>query len=83
MTFTEATDALMERGITLPEVASVLGVAHATVRAYRLDPHSPNRRTPAPGWEARLADMAEARGKALHEVAKWIRGTPSLGGQQG
>lgn len=74
MTFTEATDALMERGITLPDVAAVLGVAHTTVRAYRLDPGSPNHRTPAPGWEARLADMAEARGRGLQAVAARIRG---------
>jgi hypothetical protein len=72
--FTEATDAMMAKGVTLAEMAEALGVAHTTIRASRLDPATPSYRRPPEDWGPKLAELAEDRGEALLEVARRIRG---------
>ena len=74
MTFTEAADELMARGVTLAEIGEALGVAHTTARAFRLDPASPSHRKPPAGWEGKLAALAERRGVELVELAGRLRG---------
>jgi len=80
MDFKEATDALMEAGVTLAEVAEALGVVHGTVRQARLDPSASSYRKPPPGWRPRLADLARERGGRLLGLADKIgagqRGDP-------
>lgn len=74
MTFQEASDKLMDAGMTLSEIAAAVGVAYVTARAYRLDPESANARTPPDGWESRLANLARSRAGALLNLADRLEG---------
>jgi len=61
--FVTATDDLMAAGVRLEEIADALGVAHQTVRGYRLAPNASGYRRPPEGWQERLIRFAEERGK--------------------
>jgi len=69
MDFRQASDRLMEAGVTLPEIAEALGAAYTTVRAWRLDPGSASFRAPPPGWEPKLARLARKRASTLQQLA--------------
>lgn len=69
VTFHEATDKLLAAGVQLADVAGALGLAHASVRRFRLDPASSAYRSPPAGWEARLARLARERSKQLDAIA--------------
>ena len=70
MDFKEATDRAGQLGLTQAEIAEVLGIAHSTVRASRLDPSSPNYRKPPDGWKPKLTKAARARGGELAKLAE-------------
>lgn len=69
MTFAEATDRLMAHGVTLQEMGDALGVAHTTIRAFRLDPASSSYRRPPDAWAPKLARLARERGTDLQDLA--------------
>lgn len=69
MTFKEATDALGLK-VTHEDMARVLGCSVQLVRQARLDPDLPWHRTPPEGWEAKLAELARARGEDLADLAE-------------
>jgi hypothetical protein len=62
MDFKTATDELMAKGVSLPEIAEAFGAAYTTVRAWRLDPSSASYRRPPEDWAPRLAQLARERG---------------------
>lgn len=70
MDFNQATDRMMARGVTLQEMADALGVAHTTMRAFRLDPGSDSYRRPPPDWQPKLAELARRRGSELEGLAE-------------
>ncbi len=72
MEFRGALDKLGER-VTHEEVAAALGVSVASVRQYRLPPEARARRTPPAGWPKVLANLAQARGEELIELAKALK----------
>ena len=72
MDFKEATDRLMEAGLTAHDVAGALGLATQTVRAMRLDPSSSAHRTAPGGWRKALAKLAQERGEELRELAETL-----------
>lgn len=61
MDFKQATDILLEYGVTLPEIAEALGIAAQTARQARLDPSTDGFRRPPPEWREALAVLAEAK----------------------
>lgn len=69
MTFAEATEQLMARGVTLQEMGAALGVKHTTVRAFRLDPATDSYRRPPEDWAPKLARLARERSRELEELA--------------
>jgi hypothetical protein len=72
MKFKTATDELLEKGVTLPEIAEALGAAYTTVRAWRLDPASPSYRTPPDDWAPSLAKLVRTRHKELGKLAEQL-----------
>lgn len=70
MDFKAATDRLMDKGVGLDDVADALGVAHQTVRSYRLDPESSGYRRPPDDWRPKLAALAGERGGELSKLAR-------------
>lgn len=70
-TFKEASDLLC---LSIRELAELLDVSEPSVKQARLDPGSAGYRTPPPGWEAVLAEVAAARGEELRELAERLRG---------
>ena len=72
--FKEATDRAGQLGLTQAEIAEVLGIAHSTVRASRLDPSSPNYRKPPDGWKPKLMKAALERGGELAKLAEELEG---------
>lgn len=69
MTFLQATQKLMEEGVTLADVADALGVTHASVRRFRLDAESASYRSPPADWKRELSQLARARGARLTTLA--------------
>lgn len=69
MDFVQASDQLLERGVTLADIASELGLSYATVRAFRLPVESPSYRRPPVDWPAQLVRLARRRGLELSQVA--------------
>lgn len=73
MDFKTATDRLMKKGVRLEDVADALGVAHQTVRGYRLDPGASGYRRPPDNWRPKLAELLEKRGGDLQDLARELR----------
>ena len=69
VTFKQATDELLEAGISLAEVAAALGVVHGTVRQARLDPSASSYRHPPKDWPAKLGKLALRRSTDLLKIA--------------
>lgn len=69
MDFKEATDQLTAC-VRLVQLADELGVAENSVARARMDPASPNSRTPPPDWESAIAKLARARAAELLELAE-------------
>ncbi|MEZ4414631.1 MAG: hypothetical protein R3E10_02680 [Gemmatimonadota bacterium] len=61
MDFKQATDILLEYGVTLPEIAEALGIAAQTARQARLDPSTEGFRRPPAEWREALAVLAEEK----------------------
>lgn len=71
MTFKQATDRLAGC-ITHAEIAQSARVSIQLVRQARLDPTNPSYRSPPPGWEKVLAQLAREKGARLRAVAAEI-----------
>ena len=69
MEFRDATDRLTEC-VSLADLASETGVSDATIRRARLDPDSPARRTPPPGWQAAAARLARRQERHFRSLAE-------------
>lgn len=69
-TFKEATELLC---LTGPELAEIFGVSAQSIRQARLDPEKVGYRTPPAGWEAKLAELAGAKGGELAALAEELR----------
>ena len=68
MNFKQATDALLE-SVTLEDLATALGKSVQAVRQARADEYSTAYRSPPPGWEAAVRNLAERRANALIRLA--------------
>lgn len=72
--FIQATDRLLDRGVSLADIAEGMGLSYATVRAFRLDPESESHRRPPDDWRPKLAKLARGRGEELVELAEELEG---------
>lgn len=72
MDFRTATDRLKDR-VTDQDLADACGVAHNTIRRARMDPESPNYRSPPANWREVVARLAEDHARRLFELAKELR----------
>jgi hypothetical protein len=72
MHFKTATDRLLQ-AIRLPDVAHALGVTPTAVARWRVDPEKDSSREPRVEWQLAVAELAEARGRDLLELAKELR----------
>lgn len=73
MNFKTATDILTQSpSVTLAKIAERFGVQLATIARARID--TENRRSPPPGWEPVIAELAEIHAGDLEERAKELRG---------
>ena len=61
MNFVEYSTALMAEGVTLAEMARVLGISTSYLSRARLDPSNYNYRPPPKGWEERLERFTAER----------------------
>jgi hypothetical protein len=68
MDFKEATDRLAHC-VTHEQIAEAAGVALQSIRQARLDPTSPSFRSPPPGWQHILAQLARTQSRALNKLA--------------
>lgn len=68
MDFKEATDVLLDVGVTADEIGEALGLAGQTVRAMRLDPSSPSYRRPPDDWRLPIARLLMKREKELGKI---------------
>ena len=73
MDFKEATDRLLEGGVTLRDLADEAGVDHDTLRRSRLDPTTRSYRPPPSNWREALAALAKRKGRGLQQLAKQLR----------
>ena len=73
MDFKEATDRLLEAGVTLRDLADEAGVDHDTLRRSRLDPTTRSYRPPPSNWRKALAELARRKGGTLTQLAKQLR----------
>jgi hypothetical protein len=71
MDFRTATD-LLFRTVTHAELAERLGCSVATIRQARLSPSAAAHRSPPPGWEAAVRELARERGEALTDLAESV-----------
>ena len=69
MDFREASSRLTDCD-TLGDIAEMLGVAENTVLRARMDPTSPNARTPPPGWEKAIARLSRKRARVLLKLVE-------------
>lgn len=69
MDFREATDRLMEVGVTMKELAQEIGCSRDAVDRARMNPESEHYRNPPPGWREATAAIARRRGGELCEFA--------------
>lgn len=69
MDFRSATDELLGC-FTAGEIAARIGCSVSAVKQARLDPTRDGYRSPPPGWEPILRDMAKEKGARLARVAK-------------
>jgi hypothetical protein len=71
--FKEATDRLLEEGVTLRDLADEAGVDHDTLRRSRLDPTTRSYRPPPSNWREALAALAERKGGRLQRLAEELK----------
>ena len=69
--FRRATDLL---GLTAPEAAKLLGSTVQSIRQARLDTGKAGHRSPPPGWERAIAELAHERAAELVKLAKELEG---------
>jgi hypothetical protein len=74
MDFQDAASRLQVAGVTNEDMGRALGVAESTVRAYRLQPDTPNHRRPPEDWRPKLARLARGRGAELADLAGELEG---------
>ena len=72
--FKRATDRATAACITLADVAAKSGVSDNKVRRARMNPDSPNYRSPPPGWEKAIAKLSRERAGELMELAEELEG---------
>jgi hypothetical protein len=67
MNFKEATDVLFE-GLSHEDLAGILGNSIASIRQARLDPEAKAHRTPPPGWERAVIELATKQMRAYRAL---------------
>jgi hypothetical protein len=72
MNFKEATDTLFN-GISHAELAKELGVSVASIRQARLRSDADAHRSPPPGWEKAVIQLAAVRIQAYQKLIKSLR----------
>ena len=72
--FRTATSRVMALGVPAREIAAALGLQPNTVRVMRLDPSSPNRRSPPADWRAAVAGLVRDRSAELTKLAAELEG---------
>lgn len=70
MDFREATDRLIEKGISLADIAEGLGLSYSSVKQARIDRSSASFRNPPAGWPVALAKLVRTRRKELAGLAE-------------
>lgn len=68
MTFQEMTDELL-KCFTAAEIAERIGCSVGAVKQARLQPGTSGYRSPPPGWEKALKELARERGGDLLSLA--------------
>ena len=74
MDFKRATDRATAACITLADVAAASHVSDNKVRRARMDPNSPEYRSPPSGWEKAIARLARERAAELVKLAEELEG---------
>jgi hypothetical protein len=69
MDFKEATSQAIELGITLDEMADLMGVSRATLVAARVEVSKPNYRKPPSNWAPALRHILQSHSAALLALA--------------
>lgn len=69
MDFRTATDTLF-RAVPHAELAERLGYSVATIRQARLRPDASGHRSPPPGWQKAVRDLAKERGAEILSLAE-------------
>ena len=70
MDFRSASGRATDACITLADIAEEVDIAPQTVRRARMDPSSPNYRTPPRGWRKAIAKLARERSAELAKLAE-------------
>lgn len=68
--FREATDRLMEIGVSLADLAEEMDASHGLLRQARIDPASASYRRPPEGWREAAARLARTRGGKAFDLAE-------------
>lgn len=71
--FKEATDQLLELGVTLGELAEEMGGSEWTIRQARLDPDSDSYRSPPSDWQLAISRLCSRRAQELAKLAEKAR----------
>lgn len=69
MDFKTSTDRAKSLCITLADIAQACGVSDNTIRRARMNQEGGNYRSPPPGWEEVLANLARGRASELLQLA--------------